>query len=100
MSIESATERDNFFDDNDFADEATFTDPALGAVNGIFDNETELMDADESGVLISVPMFYCNTTNVTGVQEGSTLTLAAIDYVVKERYNDGTGVTTLRLELA
>lgn len=86
-----------YFDTDEFGTEASFTTPNLGAVNGIFDDEYEQIDFNHHSVDGSNPTFLCTTANITGVGEGSAVTINATNYTVKDRQDDGTGTSMLIL---
>lgn len=92
MAIETLDDLANFFDD--FAVTVTFMDPALGAIKGILDTERDQIDI---GIDAVVPVLTTRTGLLTGVGEGSRLRLNGTQYSVKNRMDDGTGVTSLEL---
>jgi len=98
MAIESTTDRDYFFDTGDFGTVATFTDPAIGSVNGIFDEENEI--EEETMTVITRVSFLAKEGDLTGVIRGSALSIGGTNYQVKVRLDDGTGVTELLLKRA
>ena len=98
MAIESQAERDWFFDPNDFGQTATFTSPLIGDIEGIFDSEDEVFDY--VGTVRAALTFTASTDKLTGVSEGSTLTICGKSYAVRYPLDDGTGVTTLQLKNA
>jgi hypothetical protein len=101
MAVESATDRAYFLESDDFGTTATFTSPALGSVSGIFDAETVEVDVGgDANILSAQPQFSCATSTITGTTEGSTVTIAGTNYKVKDRLDDGTGMSVLTLELA
>ena len=101
MAIESGTDLAYFFETDDFGTSANFTSPALGSVNGIFDAETiEVELGGDVGVLAPQPTFKARTSDLTGVSEGSAVTISSTNYLVKNRMDDGTGTTELQREEA
>ena len=73
-----------------------------GAVDvpGIFSRD--FFSSDPGGAVSiqsTAPMFKCETSTVTGVGEGDTLTVDSVGYVVVEKRPDGTGITEIRLQL-
>ena len=84
-----------FFSTSDFAVTAT-----VGGVSvvGIFDNgyAAALAGALES----SAPTFVCATANVVSAVQGTAVTVNSTNYVITTVEPDGTGVSTLVLELA
>jgi len=97
MSIESATDRNFFFESDAFADTATLADAST--VNGIFDTEEREVDTDgEVNVVADDPQFTCRTSDVSGLKEGDTLTIEGVQYAIRYRRDDGTGVTDLYLQ--
>jgi len=88
---------------DDFAVSATYDNFLAGAsvsIKGIFDNETVPVEA---GGLTTVheqqPRFTCRTSDVSNVEEGDSLTIGSVEYKICAWVHDGTGVTTLQLEV-
>ena len=101
MGVESGTDLAYFFETDDFGVADNFTSPALGSVNGIFDAETiEVELGGDVAVLAPQPTLKARTSDLTGVTEGSAVTISGTNYLVKDRFDDGTGTTELQLEEA
>ena len=97
MAVESAADRAIFFDVDDFGTAATF---AGGTVNGIFDNDfIEVETGAGVGVALQQPRFICRTADVSSAAEGNAITIGGTAYTIRIVQPDGTGMTTLILEL-
>lgn len=82
-----------FMDTDDFA--VTMTVNA-SSVNGILSNEYVIVDFVES----KKPVFICSSADVVGVLHGDNVVAAdSTAYKVRGIQPDGTGITTLILEL-
>jgi len=100
MAVESDTERAIFFDSDDFASSATFTDVSAGTsstVKGIFDKESVEQAIGEAGIIEEVPVFTCKTSDVSDATFNDTLVIDSVTYYIKELLPDGTGVTRITL---
>lgn len=84
-----------FFDDDEFAVQATLT-PTGGAGFVIFDENGTILDA--YGIQHSGPAAICPTNQWPAVAIGNTLTIGAVAYTVRSalRIDDG-GLTLLTL---
>jgi hypothetical protein len=102
MGVESATDRLAFLDLDDFAVEATYT-PVSGApvtILGILDTPQASRSVSAMvDVTIPAVSFVCRTDDVGDDAEGGDLTVAGDDYVIRAVITDGTGMSTLTLEL-
>ena len=100
MAVESDTERAIFFDSDDFASSATFTDVSAGTsstIKGIFDKESVEQAVREAGLIEEVPVFTCKTSDVSDATFNDTLAIDGTTYYIKEILPDGTGVTRITL---
>ena len=100
MTVESDTERAIFFDSDDFASSATFTDVSAGTsstIKGIFDKESVEQAIGEAGIIEEVPVFTCKTSDVSDATFDDTLVIDSVTYYIKELLPDGTGVTRITL---
>jgi len=100
MAVESDTERAIFFDSDDFASSATFTDVSAGTsstIKGIFDKESVEQAIGEAGIIEEVPVFTCKTSDVSDATFNDTLVIDSVTYYIKELLPDGTGVTRITL---
>jgi hypothetical protein len=93
---------DVFFNTDDFADVATYN-PASGAsysVNGIFDAAYKSVDPN-SGATVSTeqPIFTMAAADVRSGRpiQGDTITIAEIEYKIRDPQPDGKGLITLFL---
>jgi endonuclease YncB( thermonuclease family) len=68
------------------------------SVRGIFDDAYQT--TSNGFIESSAPQFQCATADVASVVQGQTITVNAKNYLVTTVQPDGTGVTTLILELA
>lgn len=89
-----------FFETDTFAQTLTVLDPDLGAVQAIVDTDFE--DVDVGGMMIeaSHPIVFVNGTDISGVGEGSLVSMNGTRYQVRDRINDGTGMSSLQLKIA
>jgi len=100
MAIETDTERAIFFDTDDFAKSATFTDVSASSsstVKGIFDKESIEQSVGEAGIIEEVPVFTCKSSDVSDATFNDTLVIDSVTYYIKELFPDGTGVTRITL---
>lgn len=86
-----------FFEIDTFSVTVLFTSPALGHIVGILDTEVEELDVGGSTVTAGVPILTVPTSLLVNVAEGSELRYNSKQYRVKNRMDDGTGVTDLEL---
>lgn len=102
MAVESAADRLIFLDVDDFGTTASYTVQGGSPANitGIFDNEFIEVDAGGNvGVAVQQPRFLCRTSDVSSATEGDTITINAVNYNIRIVQDDGTGMTTLILEV-
>ncbi len=100
MAIETDTERAIFFDTDDFAKSATFTDVSASTsstVKGIFDKESVEQSVGEAGLIEEVPVFTCRSSDVSDATFNDTLVIDSVTYYIKEIFPDGTGMTRFTL---
>ena len=77
MAVETDTERAIFFDSDDFASSATFTDVSAGTsstIKGIFDKESIEQAVGEAGIIEEVPI----TASIIN-PEGQTILFSATE---------------------
>jgi len=94
MAIENADDRAYFFDGDDWAVESVYGD---STVKGILIKDQAVLDGE---VIAAQPRFICRTSDVSSIAEDDTLTIDGTSYAVRNRLDDGTGVTTLELRNA
>lgn len=73
------------FNTRDFGVAATLTDVSestTSTINGIFDNESALVDVGDVEVEATVPRFYCLYTDVSSAVEGDTLAISGTTYTI------------------
>lgn len=102
MPVETAADRAIFVDIDDFGTAASYTVQGGTAVtiNGIFDNEFIEVDAGGNvGVAVQQPRFLCRTSDVSSATEGDAITINSVNYLIRIVQDDGTGMTTLILEV-
>jgi|TARA_Y100000294_G_scaffold139889_1_gene133521 hypothetical protein len=100
MAIETDTERAIFFDTDDFAKSATFTDVSASSsstVKGIFDKESIEQSVGEAGLIEEVPVFTCKSSDVSDATFDDTFVIDTVTYYIKEILPDGTGMTRFTL---
>jgi hypothetical protein len=100
MAIETDTERAIFFDTDDFAKSATFTDVSASSsstVKGIFDKESIEQSVGEAGLIEEVPVFTCKSSDVSDATFNDTFVIDSVTYYIKEILPDGTGMTRFTL---
>ena len=100
MAIETDTERAIFFDTDDFAKSATFTDVSASTsstVKGIFDKESIEQSVGEAGLIEEVPVFTCRSSDVSDATFNDTFVIDSVTYYIKEILPDGTGMTRFTL---
>lgn len=103
MGVESADDILDFFEIDDFAEQAVYTvlngNPAI--IRGIFDNPQASRNAtDMLDITIPAPQFVCRTVDVPNAGDGDSITIRSVPYYVRVVLTDGTGVSTLILEKA
>ena len=100
MAIETDTERAIFFDTDDFAKSATFTDVSASSsstVKGIFEKESMEQSVGEAGLIEEVPVFTCKSSDVSDATFDDTFVIDTVTYYIKEILPDGTGMTRFTL---
>ena len=103
MAVETATERSVFLSTDDFGQAATFTPAGGGSstISGIFDAADGLVDlGGRVGITSDRPQFVCRTSDVSSAAEGDALVTGSVTYVIRDVIDDGTGMTTLMLEVS
>lgn len=101
MAIETDIERAIFVEADDFGVSVTYTPSGGGAtkINGLFDSDFQEVDAGGAVTFaISVPRLLTPTSNVSNAAEGDSVTIASVNYTVLSVFDDGQGMTELRLE--
>jgi len=86
-----------FIASTEFASSATLNGVTVA---GIFDRAYEMAGAGVPGLASSVPTFSLPTANVPSSPVGKSLVIGSTSYTVAEHHPDGTGWSTLLLELA
>lgn len=84
-----------FFDSDDFAVEAEWSEAPGEPVNVIFDKAF----IENLGIAGNSPVALGRESDFPGVEEGQTLTISGTVYKIITSQPDGTGVTTLIMEL-
>lgn len=95
MAVESASDRLNFFDDDDFGVSAKVGAKVL---YGILENEYYAVDVGGFDVESNQPRFTCRTADLPTITLGTTTcTISTTAYVIVSNEPDGTGISVLRL---
>jgi hypothetical protein len=97
MALEELTA---FFDSNEHGSAATFTRAGQAgvAVTCIFRNEFFAVDDGMVAVESSQPLVTVQSSKVSGVAHGDTMTIDGVTYNIVAIKPDGTGITDLVLE--
>lgn len=96
MAIPYLSDLEYLISADDFAVTATY---GAASIIGVFDNETVPLDAGGTALVHQQqPRFTCQTSDVSGVASGQTITIDAVTYNIVAWTHDGTGVTELHLE--
>lgn len=80
---------------DDFGVAGAITDGAT--INGIFDDASEMVNAETGAVETTNPQFICRTADVSSVVIATVITISSTPYSVIGIQPDGTGLTTLIL---
>jgi hypothetical protein len=102
MAVETNTERAVFVATGDFAQTATYTPfgGSSSSISGIFDAPDGLVDlGGRVGITSDNPVFNCRTSDVASAAEGDALVTGGVNYTIRDVIDDGTGMTTLMLEV-
>lgn len=99
MPVETADDREILL--ADFGETALYT-PIGGtqtSIVGIFDNAYEAVDAGGTvPVAVTQPHFTCRTADVASAQDGDSIVIRGVTYIIRVVMGDGTGITDLILE--
>lgn len=91
-----------FFDDEEFSDIATFTPesgPAFGVV-GNFDDAYSNPELSEYPMDTQKPQFICPFAKVQNVHRGMACQINEVDYLVRTNEPEGSGLALIVLEYA
>lgn len=100
MPLETSSDLDAFFDTDTHGVSVSYT-PSGGSsssINGILNNEYQLVDAGEVGVEAQVPVLTVKTSDVSAVAHGDTFVISSTTYKAVNIRPDGTGITEIMLE--
>ena len=102
MAIEETTERDIFFNSDEFADTITITiGGTQTSIKGICDNEMTTIDVgDNAGLTANQPIITVKTSDVTNADFGDPVVINSVNYTVNNVLKDGTGITEIFLSEA
>lgn len=102
MAIEETTERNIFFNSDEFADTITITiGGTQTSIKGIFDNEMTTIDVgDNAGLTANQPKITVKTSDVTNADFGDPVVINSVNYTVNNVLKDGTGITEIFLSEA
>jgi hypothetical protein len=96
MVLESAEDLDGFFDTDAHGSQATITiDAVATTIDVIFNKEYFSIPGESVDVESSQPVFYCQSHDVTNVEQGDTIEIDSVTYNIVNVQPDGTGVTVL-----
>lgn len=99
MAIESETDRALFLFDDGVDATYTPTGGSATTVKGLFDNDIQEVDAGGTATFaVEMPRFVCQTSNVSSAAEGDSIVISSVTYSVLSVFDDGQGMTELRLE--
>jgi hypothetical protein len=101
--VESPDDLLVFFNEDDFGTTAVFTLAGGGTVTalGIYENPVASRGVTENmQVTVQAPTFVCRSVDVANVTDGDTVVIDGSNHIVRGIITDGTGVTTLMLEVA
>lgn len=91
LASDLITDLDVFFDDDEFAKEATL--PTGVKIKVIVDSSyQELLNVENARTLITG-----KASDLTSIVQGSTIILDSVSYSVKEKHPEGDGITVLEL---
>lgn len=94
MTVETSLDRLTFL--NDFGVDVVLADKTIKA---IFDNpHNDISAGGEVPFSIQECYITARTSDVSGIGQGSTLTVSGSSYVVTDIQPDGTGMSTVMLE--
>lgn len=91
-----------FFDTNDFAVEATIKNPdnsTLRTANVIFDDGRQNAGLLNAGIEVPNTTMRCKTADLASVTHNHKVTIGATTYRIINRQDDGTGVSTVALQV-
>tara|TARA_R100000808_G_scaffold24841_1_gene58699 strand:+ start:2478 stop:2786 length:309 start_codon:yes stop_codon:yes gene_type:complete len=100
MALESTADLNAFFDTDAHGSTVTYT-PSGGSastINGILNNEFELVDIGDVGVESNIPILTVKTSDVSSVAQGDTFVIDSVTYKSVIIRPDGTGITEIVLE--
>ena len=101
MAIENDADLAEFYSTDISGIAGTYT-PAGGSastVNGIFNNVYFEIPGGETSIEGKNATFNCRTSDISSVAHGDTLAVSGTTYTVRGIQPDGTGATTLVLEV-
>lgn len=92
---------EEYFDTDDFSVSATIrvASGEVFTVNGIFDNGYYEAAAGTMGIETLQPSFTTATRWLRDAADGDTVKIADVEYTIRDAKSDGTGITTLTLEV-
>jgi len=100
MALETASDLASFFDTDAHGTSLSFTPDggSTSTINGIFNNEYELIDVGENGVESTVPILTVRSSDVPGLVQGDSFVIDSVTYKSVIVRPDGTGITEIQLE--
>ena len=100
MALETSSDLNAFFDTSAHGSSVTYT-PSGGSastINGILNNEYELVDVGDVGVENQVPILTVKSSDVPTIAQGDTFVIDSTTYKSVIVRPDGTGITEIVLE--
>lgn len=100
MALETSSDLNSFFDTNAHGTSVTYT-PSGGSastINGILNNEYELVDVGDVGVENQVPVLTVKSSDVPSIAQGDSFVIDSTTYQSVIIRPDGTGITEIVLE--
>ena len=100
MALESTADLNAYFDTDAHGSTVTYT-PSGGSastINGILNNEFELVDIGDVGVESNIPILTVKTSDVSSVAQGDTFVIDSVTYKSVIIRPAGTGITEIVLE--
>jgi len=100
MVLETASDFASFFDTDSHGSSVTYTPDGGSAstINGILNNEFELVDVGDTGVESTIPVLTVKSSDVSSIAQGDTFVIDSVTYKSVIIRPDGTGVTEIQLE--
>lgn len=96
MPVETDADRMIFVNPNDFGTAVRYDG---GTIYGVFDNETvEVQGPGYVPMLQEQPRLECRTSDIERIEEGRTMIIDNVAYLIRAWHHDGKGMTKIILE--